>query len=536
MKFQNPILPGFYPDPSVCRAGEDYYLVTSSFEYFPGVPIFHSRDLVNWRQIGHCLTRKSQLDLDTAKSSGGIYAPTIRYHEQRFYLVTTDTTGRGNILVWADDPAGPWSEPIPIRQGGIDPSLFFDASGKVFFSSNCLHGNRRGLQQSEIDPATGRIMDGPHFLWEGTGGKYPEAPHLYHKDGWYYLLVAEGGTEFGHMITVARSRDAFGSFEPCPHNPILSHRSTAHSIQSTGHGDIFQDHLGGWWMVFLGVRHHSYPLVHHLGRETFLTPVTWSDEGWPVINRGQPVELTMEAESALSPPAQLHPPVRTDFDGDKLESYWNFRRNPVEGSWSLQERPGWLRLSCLPATLDDVAPLAFVGRRQQHFSCRASTRLEFVPADEHEEAGLTVLMNESYRCDLFVTQRGGKRSVVMRRRIGSVTVESAPRTVADGPLILWVEADRAWYNLGYCESDPLGKSGLPVSMGRAETRHLSTEIAGGFTGVYLGLYATADHEASTARAWFDWFEYRPTHLTGDEPIILQSVTAKPKHDEFKLSD
>ena len=250
MKFQNPILPGFYPDPSICRVGEDYYLVTSSFEYFPGVPVFHSRDLVNWRQIGHCLTRKSQLDLDAAKSSGGIYAPTIRHHAGRFYMVTTDTTGRGNILVSADDPAGPWSEPISIRQGGIDPSLFFDASGKVYFSSNCLHGNRRGLQQSEIDIEMGELLSASKFLWEGTGGKYPEAPHLYLKDGWYYLLIAEGGTEFGHMITVARSRAAFGPFEPCPQNPILSHRSTSHSIQSTGHGDMIQDHLGGWWMVF----------------------------------------------------------------------------------------------------------------------------------------------------------------------------------------------------------------------------------------------------------------------------------------------
>ena len=233
---------------------------------------------------------------------------------------------------------------------------------------------------------------------------------------------------------------------------------------------------------------------------------------------------------------QTHPPVRTDFDETTLEFYWNFRRNPVDDSWSLRERPGWLRLRCLPATLDDVAPLAFVGRRQQHFSCRASTCLEFVPADEQEEAGLTVLMNESYRCDLFVTQRGGKRSVVMRRRIGSVTVEVAAQAVPGGPLILWVEAEREWYNLGYSEGDSSGKSGTPVSMGRAETRHLSTEIAGGFTGVYFGLYATANHQARTARAWFDWFEYRPTHLTGDEPIILQSVTAKPKPDATNPND
>ena len=528
MNYQNPILPGFYPDPSVCRVGEDYYLVTSSFEYFPGVPVFHSRNLVNWSQIGHCLTRKSQLNLEGAKSSGGIYAPTIRHHAGKFYVVTTDTTGLGNFYVRADHPAGPWSEPVAVKQGGIDPSLFFDASGKVYLSSNCLFGDRRGLQQSEIDIETGALRCEPRFLWEGTGGKYPEAPHLYFRNGWYYLLVAEGGTELGHMVTVARSPEAFGPFEPCPHNPILSHRSTSQSIQSTGHGDLIQDHLDGWWMVFLGVRHNSYPLVHHLGRETFLAPVTWSDDGWPVINGGKPVSLAMETASALVAEPQRHPPVRTDFTGDALELYWNFRRNPAEGSWSLQDRRGWLGLRCLPASLDDVASLAFIGRRQQHFSCTAAARLEFAPAGDNEEAGLTVLMNESYRCDLFVSRREGEKSVCLRRRLGSVTVELASRAVGEGAVVLWIKADRDWYELGFTPEERNDQGNAPAALGRAETRHLSTEIAGGFTGVYFGLYATSNHAASQSCAWFDWFEYRPAHLTGDEPIVLQPVTAKPK--------
>jgi alpha-N-arabinofuranosidase len=530
MQYQNPILPGFYPDPSVCRAGEDYYLVTSSFEYFPGVPIFHSRNLINWRQIGHCLTRKSQLNLDSAKSSGGIYAPTIRQHEGKFYVVTTDTTGIGNFFVWAEDPAGPWSEPIPLKQGGIDPSLFFDGSGRVYLSSNCLFGGRRGLQQSEIDISTGTLLSAPRFIWAGTGGKYPEAPHLYLKDGWFFLLAAEGGTEFGHMITVARSRDPFGPFEACPYNPILSHRSTSHSIQSTGHGDIFQDHLGDWWMFFLGVRHNSYPLVHHLGRETYLAPITWSADGWPVVNGGCAVELEITVASSLSIEVQLHPPVRTDFEQDSLELYWNFRRNPVPESWTLRERPGWLGLRCLPASLDDVAPLSFIGRRQQHFSCTASALIEFSPSGEHEEAGLTVLMNEAYRCDVFVSERNGKKSVSLRRRIGSVTVDIASQAVCEGAVILWIKAGRDWYTLGYTEEGAGGRDTAPVTLGRAETRHLSTEIAGGFTGVYFGLYATSSGQASQVAAWFDWFEYAPSQLTGDDPIVLQPVTAKPRDD------
>jgi xylan 1,4-beta-xylosidase len=210
MPYANPIIPGFYPDPSVCRVGDDYYLVTSSFEYFPGVPVFHSRDLLHWRQIGHCLTRDSQLPLLSVRSSGGIYAPTIRHHNGRFYMVTTNVNGGGNFYVFTDDPAGEWSEPVFVEQGGIDPSLFFDDDGTVYFTST----GDNGIYQSILNIQTGKRLSEIRHLWTGTGGRYPEAPHLYRINGRYYLMMAEGGTEYGHMETIARGDSPWGRGNP----------------------------------------------------------------------------------------------------------------------------------------------------------------------------------------------------------------------------------------------------------------------------------------------------------------------------------
>src|SRR5215217_6358467 len=251
MRFTNPILPGFHPDSSICRAGDDYYLVTSSFEYTPGVPIFHSRDLVHWRQIGHCLTRPSQLPLPLQQPSLGIFAPTIRHHDGVFSMVTTNldqlisTEGRqGSFYVTTDDPAGEWSESVWVDQGGIDPSLLFDDDGRVYLSST--HNPRAadpdegstepgwGIQQSEVDIKTGRLLTEPRLIWTGTGGSHPEGPHLYKIAGRYYLMIAEGGTEYGHMETIARSHTPWGPWEACRHNPILSHRSYHSPIQATG--------------------------------------------------------------------------------------------------------------------------------------------------------------------------------------------------------------------------------------------------------------------------------------------------------------
>ncbi|NLC16269.1 MAG: glycoside hydrolase family 43 protein, partial [Clostridiales bacterium] len=235
MRYHNPVIKGFYPDPSVCRAGDKYYLVCSSFQYFPAVPLFESGDLVNWKQIGHCLTRKSQIMLNKIDSSGGVFAPTIRYNEGRFYMTTTNASAQQNFYVWTDDIYSEWSEPIFVDQGGIDPSLMFD-DGKVYFLSTGQDDEgKSGIIQCQIDIKTGQKLTPSKCIWQGTGGRYLEAPHMYKINDWYYLVAAEGGTEYGHMVTYARARSPEGKFENYAHNPVLTNRNLgAFELQGMG--------------------------------------------------------------------------------------------------------------------------------------------------------------------------------------------------------------------------------------------------------------------------------------------------------------
>jgi xylan 1,4-beta-xylosidase len=498
IKYRNPVLPGFHPDPSVCRVDRDFYLVTSSFEYFPGVPIFHSRDLVHWRQVGHCLNRPSQLPLAGAAASGGIWAPTLRHRAGIFYMTTTNVSSGGNFIVTASAAAGPWSDPIPVAQPGIDPSLFFDDDGSVIYSTSSGGG-----LQGRIDVANGKLLSEPKLVWSGTGGQCPEGPHLYRHRGWYYLLLSEGGTEYGHMITMARSKSPWGPFEPCERNPLLTHRSWKSPIQSVGHADLVETADGQWFAVFLGARPNGYPPCHHLGRETFLSPVTWAEDGFPVIGENGRVGLEMETPLLLESAPRAA--TRDDFDATKLALCWNYLRNPTPALYSLDERPGYLRLRGSAHGLNDVASPAWVGRRQCHFAVHAAVCLEFQPETEGEEAGLVVRMNEEHHYEVFVTRRAGRASVVLRRRIGSLRAEVACHPLSPGAasrLVLAIEADRTRYVFSYGRSEndlqPLGDG---------ETRYLSTEVAGGFTGVYFAMYATGNGSPCQRPADFDWFDY-----------------------------
>lgn len=531
MHYTNPILPGFHPDPSLCRVGPDYYLVTSSFEYFPGVPVFHSRNLFDWQQIGYCLTRPGQFPVTEARSSGGIFAPTLRWHQGTFYMITTNVTGGGNFFVTARDPAGEWSDPVWLDQGGIDPSLFFDDDGRVYFTGT----NAGRIVLRQLDLSTGRFLTPETGVWQGTGGQYPEGPHLYKRDGYYYLMIAEGGTEYGHMETIARSRSPFGPYESCPHNPILSHRSLRSPIQATGHADLVQAADGGWWCVCLGIRPHGYPPCHHLGRETFLAPVHWDAAGWPVIaplarewgleagHPGGPTggQLDLEMHAPASAPGRAAPPTamanaapgpgaafRDDFDAPQLDLRWNFLRytpdSPRPESWSLAARPGWLQLRGAAETLDQAAAVTFLGVRQEHFDCQAATRLDFSPHAENEEAGLVVRQNEQHHYEIAVTVRNGQRGVLIRRRVGSLAAETPLIPLPPGPVDLTVTATPGSYRFAF---QPAG--GPPVTVLSAETRYLATEVAGGFTGVYLGLYATGNGSPCSHPAFFDWFTLQP---------------------------
>jgi alpha-N-arabinofuranosidase len=501
MNYTNPVISGFYPDPSICRVDDDYYLVTSTFEYFPGVPIFHSKDLVNWRQIGHVLTSADQLPLANAGSSGGIYAPTLRHHDGWFYMTTTNVSGGGNFYVRSRAAEGPWSDPIFVAQDGIDPSLLFDEDGRIYFQTACNGDKGEGIYQCEIDISTGHKLTESQFIWSGTGGAAPEAPHLYRINDFYYLMIAEGGTEYGHMETIARSTNPYGPFDPCPHNPILSNRSMKSSIHATGHADLVQAQDGSWWVVCLGIRPAAYPMRHHLGRETFLAPVTWTSDGWPIIGHDGHIEPIMTGPQL----PEVHWPrraIRDDFDVSTLGLDWIFLRNPAPGSWSLTEYPGHLVLRGNPVSLNDGRNPAFVGRRLSHFLCNIAAKLNFEPIHDGDEAGLTVFMNERYHYDLAIKRINGQKKIIFRRTIASLRTEEIQDCEA-GPVILQIQAQRDLFTFSIQQG-----STIRTVLGSGDTHLLSTEVAGGFTGVIIAMYAYSP-SGEGAPSQFDWFDYEP---------------------------
>jgi alpha-N-arabinofuranosidase len=490
--YRNPVIAGFNSDPSICRVGDDYYMVSSTFEYFPGVPVYHSKDLVNWQLIGHCISRPDQLPNEL-----NIFATTIRHHNGVFYMITTNTGIEGNFYVTATDPAGPWSDPVFIKVKAIDPDLFFDDDGKVYVTSSTF-------ELFEIDLKTGNLLSEGRKVWNGTGGRYPEGPHIYKKDGFYYLMAAEGGTEEAHTQTIARSKYIWGPYSDNPANPILSHVNApgqGSPIQGVGHADITQAHDGSWWMIFHGYRPViGYPVHHTIGRETFLAPVSWPTNGWPVVNGNGTVTLDMRVPTLPLKPFEAKP-SRSDFKDQELDLEWNYLRYPVSSNYSTTARKGYLRLKGSAQTIEDRKSPTFIGRRVRDLNFAASTELEFNPSRENEEAGLT-LINNGAHFDLLIKQENGRRVLVSRLRFGGVVHDSKPVILKPGPVKLAVQGEKASLTFMYAQGNETLK---PVQ--QVDGRFISTETIGGFSGLYLGLYATGNGKASTAVADYDWFEY-----------------------------
>ena len=479
MKYNNPVIKGFYPDPSVCKVDDTYYLVCSSFQYFPGVPLFESKDLINWKQIGHCLTRKSQINLDNINSSGGIFAPTIRYNNGRFYITTTNNTTNQNFYVWTDDIYNEWSEPIYVDQGGIDPSLYFE-DNKVYFMSNGMDDyGISGIVQCEIDIETGKKLTPSRTIWTGSGGRFIEGPHMYKINGKYYLIAAEGGTEFGHMVTYAIGDSPYGDFEGYKSNPVLTNRDLGgYEIQGIGHGDIIQDNDGNWWLIHLGFRQQGqWEAYHHLGREVFLTPITFREDGWFTAGHNGTTIKSFHIENIDRDIIQSEKKLYT-FENSDWNKDWCYLRIPDSKNYKLTRNK--LILKGTDVTLDKPESPTFIGLRQKEFNAIISCDV----CISDGEAGITLYMDENHHYDLVIRKEKSGYEVIKRLNIGDIkSIEKVVHLENNNYISLVINASNRYYSF-YIKSN-----GEEIYLGKAQTKYLSSEVAGGFTGVIIGLYA-----------------------------------------------
>lgn len=508
-RYQNPVLAGFYPDPSICRVGDDYYLINSTFAYFPGIPIFHSRDLVNWSQIGHVIDRPAQLNYDGLGVSRGIFAPAISQHNGTFYVICTMVDAGGNFLMTATNPAGPWSDPIWFNFEGIDPSLFFDANGRAWLVNNGapegkpLYEGHRAIWIQEFDIAAKKLV-GPRSVIVNGGvdlSKKPvwiEGPHLYQKDGWYYLCAAEGGTGDNHSQVILRSKSVTGPFLPWEKNPILTQRdldgTVPQAVTTTGHADLVIGPDGNWWSIFLGCRPFAGK-YYATGRETFLLPVKWTDDGWPqILPPGERVPYVMPEPKVgrVIPNAPFATPLtgnftwRDEFTGPTLSPLWVMLRQPHETWW--HQANGQLALTPRNDTLSGKGQPSFFGRRLQHARFEASVALE-VPATVGVSAGLVAFQNETHHYYFAVRRTAENVQVFLERLTGK-----EPELVASAKLTevkqlkLRLTGEDKILSFSYAADSGDWQTLVPD----ADATVITTQAAGGFVGALVGLHARLD--------------------------------------------
>lgn len=513
---QNPVLRGFCPDPSIIRAGEDFYIANSTFEWWPGVRIYHSRDLKNWEQIPSPLRRTSQLNMVGDPPSGGIWAPCLSYDGSRFWLVFTDVkTKKGmyynthNYLVYTEDIYGDWSEPVYLNSVGFDPSLFHDTDGRKYLI-NMLNGFK-GITVQEYDPERHCLTGPVKNVFRGTEAGFTEGPHMYHIGDWYYLLVAEGGTSYGHQITIARSKSLWGPYEVDPENPVItSDVSDANALQKAGHGDFVDTGRGEWYMVHLCGRSRVSEEGKKLcltGRETAIQKVCWKD-GWLRMEDGGRFARTEVQEPAgiLSHPFPAVP-ERDDFDKETLGVRYSSPRVPLDENMSLTERPGWLRIYG-QESLNSLHHVSLIALRQEELCVRAETAVEFLPDRPEQAAGLAYVYDALNFYLLVKTRTEDGHSVLelissdtgdCRRRIQPIPVPE------EGVLYLRAETDCA--GAGVCFSFSTDAEEWQKVGEIYPTEILTDEHCRGFTGAHLGMYC---HDMSGFRkhADFDYFVYK----------------------------
>jgi xylan 1,4-beta-xylosidase len=540
---ENPILPGFHPDPSICRVGDDFYIATSTFEWWPAVRIHHSRDLVNWKHCTYAVTRTSQLDLRGTPDSGGIWAPCLSYVDGLFWLVYTDVKAllgsykdAHNYIITAPSIEGPWSERSYVNSSGFDPSLFHDTDGRSWFlNQQWMHQPGKnpfnGILIQEYDRLARKLIGEPMNIFRGTSLGLVEGPHLYKRDDWYYLLTAEGGTSFEHAVTIARSRSIFGPYQVMPQNPLLtSYRGPKSLLQRAGHASLVETKDGDWYLAHLcgrpnewsalsfddPTRPENYDEAHCiLGRETALQRIKWDSDGWPQIAEGGNNPLRRVESSILSSCRPIESTFHDDFDNDDLAPDWNTLRVPRHETWcSLRERPGFLRLhgrESLLSTFDQ----SIVARRQQHLHCSAETAIEFRPNHFQQMAGLVAYYNTRSHAYLYVSAHEQTRTAVLRLlvSIDGAGTEIEPIPLGNyGRLELGVDIDATTMQFRYRIDE-----GAWIVVGQPiDTYFLSDEFACrfeggvvrsfGFTGNFLGL-ACQDLAGTRNAADFDHFTY-----------------------------
>lgn len=504
MKYKNPIIKGFYPDPSVCEANGKIYLVSSSFQFFPGVPIFESEDLVNWRQIGNVLTRKDQVELDGINSSGGVFAPSIRFHNGRFYMVTTNDTTHRNFYVFTDDIYGEWSDPITVDQGGIDPSLLFDDEHVYFVSNGFDDYGESGVVQCEINISTGEKLSASKCIWKGSGGRYLESPHMYKIDGLYYLMAAEGGTEYGHMITYARSENVWGPFQDYACNPVLTNRNKAPNIiQGIGHGELIQNKNGEWFIVSLGFRQiHIWQPYHHLGREVFLTPIQFDKDGW--FKAG--VDGTTDDEYEIQGDFCQNNQAVYTFENTDFQIEWLYLRHPNRENYQLTR--DFVRLKGTNITLEDCASPTFIGLRQRDFNMKTCCTVDC----EAGEGGLSLYMCENEHYDLAIRSIEGEKQVVLKLNIGNIKHVECVHKLTTSKVALVIRSNSQKYVFYVKENEK------EIYLGEALSKYLSSEVSGGFTGVIVALYAV-NGESTFSEFQIEYFDENDLVESDEKKIV-----------------
>ncbi|WP_436529092.1 glycoside hydrolase family 43 protein [Actinoplanes sp. HUAS TT8] len=490
-EIRNPVLPGFHPDPSILRVGDDYYLATSTFEWYPGVRLHHSRDLVHWRPLGGALSSLRLLDLAGAPDSGGVWAPGLTWADGLFYLVFTDVKGYSgffdtpNYLVTAPSIDGPWSDPIPLHARGFDPSLFHDDDGRTWLLSNRTDWRpgrpwASGIIAQELDRAAGKLVGEPVEIYRGTAAGMTEGPHLYRRDGWYILLTAEGGTDWFHQVTVARARHPLGPYQTDPAGPLLTsvHRPGL-TLQKAGHGSLVETPGGEWFLAHLAARPLSRPRGRCiLGRETAIQRVTWTEDGWPRIEGGVPHDVVNGPDL----PEHPWPAVVQDFGGPQ----WNSLRRPAEPSWVTVLDPGAVRILGGRSAAAHTGE-SLLARRVDAFRASFEATVDFTPVGFQQTAGVVAYYNSRNWYFLRVGW-DGEVVVELTSRVRGRLRAHGPAVPVSGPVRLRLDLDHGELtaSCGDVRWGPLDASVL--SDEHAFESDGENALAWGFTGAFVGLW------------------------------------------------